>query len=360
MLVTVPGGYQLDVPTEAVDAARFERMTARAASMVRSSDPSELRQACDLLTDALALWRGEPLADAAGHPLVAADVTRLGELRLAALEMRNQAMLAIGRHTELVPELQQLVVTSPTARAFPRPADGGPVPGRASGRRVAGGSERPAPARRGGRRRPGAELVALEQQILTHAEELSPDARLLDVQSSTAERGTGHQRRDCRWGAAGWQASSRSESARLDAGAGARRCPRRGRGARRGRQDGRAERMAEPSTGWWLVGHPRSVRQRSGGVLVERRRGAGSAPARRPSRRAFGRPLDPRTRGIGRCRCAGARRLPRHHERHDPRGDRRLAGGRAQRRPPRHRDPSRSTAAPGRSACPGAAARDSL
>ena len=193
VVVTVPGGYQLDVPTDAVDVARFEHMTARAVSMVRSSDPSEQRQACALLTDALSLWRGEPLADAAGHPLVAADVTRLCELRLAALETRNQAMLAIGRHTELVPELQQLVVSHPLHERFHAQLM---VALYRAGRQVdalrAAANARRLLVEEVGVE-PGAELVGLEQQILTHAEELLPDAQLLDVQSSTAERGTDHR-----------------------------------------------------------------------------------------------------------------------------------------------------------------------
>ena len=91
-----PPGYELAVPPEAVDLVRFERLleTARAA---------EPERAAGVLREALALWRGDPEVD---RP-------RLEELRLAALEDRIEADLALGRHGELVPELESLVAQHP-------------------------------------------------------------------------------------------------------------------------------------------------------------------------------------------------------------------------------------------------------
>jgi LuxR family transcriptional regulator, maltose regulon positive regulatory protein len=191
VLVTVPGGYVLDVPTDAIDAARFEDMVARAGSMVRSADESELREACDVLTEALALWRGEPLADANGHPLVAADVTRLGELRLVALETRNEALLATGRHAELIPALQQLVISHPLHERFHAQLM---VALYRAGRQVdalrAAANARRLLAEEVGVD-PGVELVVLEQQVLAHAPELLAAAEAARRESDGGD-GSGH------------------------------------------------------------------------------------------------------------------------------------------------------------------------
>ena len=62
---------------------------------------------------ALALWRGPPLSDFASEPFAQGEIARLEELRLAALEERIEADLALGRHAELVPELEALVREHP-------------------------------------------------------------------------------------------------------------------------------------------------------------------------------------------------------------------------------------------------------
>jgi predicted ATPase/DNA-binding SARP family transcriptional activator/Flp pilus assembly protein TadD len=89
-------GYALDVAREQIDLARFE-------DLVESARGAEPHVAAERLREALALWRGEPEVDGA----------RLAELRLAALEARIDADLALGRHPELVPELQALVAEEP-------------------------------------------------------------------------------------------------------------------------------------------------------------------------------------------------------------------------------------------------------
>ena len=67
-----------------------------------------------MLREALALWRGPPLADLAFEPFAQAEIARLEEQRLDALEERVEADLAAGRHAALVGELRQLVVDHPT------------------------------------------------------------------------------------------------------------------------------------------------------------------------------------------------------------------------------------------------------
>jgi DNA-binding SARP family transcriptional activator len=106
LLVTRPPGYALVVPGETVDVIRFEGLVADARTL-----PPEERAAA--LREALELWRGPPLADLAFEPFAAAEVHRLDELRLTALEEWADAELAAGRHAELVPELEALVERHP-------------------------------------------------------------------------------------------------------------------------------------------------------------------------------------------------------------------------------------------------------
>jgi DNA-binding SARP family transcriptional activator/pimeloyl-ACP methyl ester carboxylesterase/tetratricopeptide (TPR) repeat protein len=105
---TRPPGYLLDVSAGEVDLARFESLVAQARAR---DDPAE-RSAC--LHEALALWRGVPLAELRyGEGVVAREIARLEELRLAAVEDGVDADLALGRHAELVPELEALVAVHP-------------------------------------------------------------------------------------------------------------------------------------------------------------------------------------------------------------------------------------------------------
>jgi hypothetical protein len=65
------------------------------------------------LRDALSLWRGAALADFAYESFARAAIARLEEIRLAAVELRIDADLALGRHDELVGELEALVAEQP-------------------------------------------------------------------------------------------------------------------------------------------------------------------------------------------------------------------------------------------------------
>jgi DNA-binding SARP family transcriptional activator/streptogramin lyase len=105
-----PPGYVLEVEAEQVDSYRFERLV-RDAAQLRASDNLEPARA--LLDDALALWRGEALADLALDSFVSPELGRLEELRLSALEQRIALDLALGRHTEVVAELESLVAEHP-------------------------------------------------------------------------------------------------------------------------------------------------------------------------------------------------------------------------------------------------------
>ncbi|MCP2335799.1 BTAD domain-containing putative transcriptional regulator [Actinomadura rupiterrae] len=102
-----PGGYRLAVPREAVDAHVFETRV-RAARTI-----TDARTRASALRAALGLWRGPALADAAHLPFAAAPSARLDELRRAAIEDRAAADLELGRHLDLVPELQALAAADP-------------------------------------------------------------------------------------------------------------------------------------------------------------------------------------------------------------------------------------------------------
>ena len=99
-LVTRAPGYVLRV--EPVRARPRALRAARRRRRARARARAAARQ----LREALALWRGPPLADLAYEPFAQAEIARLEELRLAALEQRIDADLALGRHAELVGELE--------------------------------------------------------------------------------------------------------------------------------------------------------------------------------------------------------------------------------------------------------------
>lgn len=104
LILTQPPGYLIRVSDGELDLHRFEQLVAAA----RAEEPVE---AARLLREGLALWRGAPLAEL-GDSFAAAE-RALEEQRLAALEQRIDADLALGRHAELVPELEGLVREQP-------------------------------------------------------------------------------------------------------------------------------------------------------------------------------------------------------------------------------------------------------
>jgi DNA-binding SARP family transcriptional activator len=110
VLLTRPGGYLLRVGPNALDAARFETLVADGSAARASGDPA---RASSLLHDSLSLWRGSPLADFTYEPFAQAEIARLEELRLAAIEERLEADLALGRHIAVVGELEGLVRDHP-------------------------------------------------------------------------------------------------------------------------------------------------------------------------------------------------------------------------------------------------------
>jgi YVTN family beta-propeller protein len=103
-------GYLLALEPEQLDLGRFERLLGEGRALLAGGESERAAQA---LRAALALWRGPPLSDFASEPFAHGEIARLDELRLAAFEERIEADLALGRHAELVPELEALVREHP-------------------------------------------------------------------------------------------------------------------------------------------------------------------------------------------------------------------------------------------------------
>ena len=103
-------GYVLRVPPERLDVRRFEDLLEQGRRELASG---QTERASLTLRDALALWRGPALADLAFEPFAQTEITRLEELRVAALEARIEADLALGRQDSLVAELETLVSAHP-------------------------------------------------------------------------------------------------------------------------------------------------------------------------------------------------------------------------------------------------------
>ncbi|MFF4660062.1 ATP-binding protein [Streptomyces sp. NPDC001381] len=102
-----PAGYRVTAPPDAVDVHRFERLAARGRTALAAGDPA---RAAARLREALALWRGPALPDL---PDAHAERARLDALRLAAVQDRVEADLALGGGPELVPELRGLLAANP-------------------------------------------------------------------------------------------------------------------------------------------------------------------------------------------------------------------------------------------------------
>jgi YVTN family beta-propeller protein len=110
VLVTRDRGYLLRVNRDHLDAARFQDdFTAGRAAL----EAGQYAEAAGTLRNAVDLWRGPVLADLADYAFTRPEAARLEELRLAALEARIDADLALGRHDALTAELEQLTDEHP-------------------------------------------------------------------------------------------------------------------------------------------------------------------------------------------------------------------------------------------------------
>ena len=176
LVVTSAGGYmlRLEVGRDEYDVARFERLLDEGRRALGMDQPERAERA---LREALALWRGSPLVDFAYEAFAQAEIARLEELRLTAVEERIGADLTLGGHAGLVAQLETLVAAHPLRE-------------RLRGQLMlalyrCGRQSEALEAYRDGRERlvdelglePGPELQQLEQAILRQSPQLAAPAR---------------------------------------------------------------------------------------------------------------------------------------------------------------------------------------
>lgn len=114
---TVAGGYRLTLEPGSLDADVFASQIAQGR---RALDANTPQLASELLSSALALWRGPPLAEVTFEPFAQSEIRRLEGLRLIALEARIDADLKLGRHADVALELEGLVAAHATQESFVR------------------------------------------------------------------------------------------------------------------------------------------------------------------------------------------------------------------------------------------------
>jgi DNA-binding SARP family transcriptional activator/tetratricopeptide (TPR) repeat protein len=108
-IVSRPSGYLIEIRPGELDLAQFAELQGAGLTAARAG---HWENASGQLAEALKLWRGRPLADVPS-PLLAAEVSKLAEMRLAALETRIDADLHLGRHHEVIAELTALAAAEP-------------------------------------------------------------------------------------------------------------------------------------------------------------------------------------------------------------------------------------------------------
>ena len=113
-------GYRASIDPGTVDALDFaDRIRAARTAAANAADNGGIQTAhLQAYDDALALWRGDPLSDFAVERWAGAEAARLTELRLAAMTERAQVALALGRHQEVIGDLEPVVAHDPTLESL--------------------------------------------------------------------------------------------------------------------------------------------------------------------------------------------------------------------------------------------------
>jgi predicted ATPase/DNA-binding SARP family transcriptional activator len=112
-------GYRADVDPAQVDAHRFEQQLREARACNASGTPEgHTPEQLARYDDALSLWSGEPLSDFSTEQWAIAEAARLSELKIAAMTERAQVALALGRHAEVLAQLEPVVAADPTLEAM--------------------------------------------------------------------------------------------------------------------------------------------------------------------------------------------------------------------------------------------------
>ncbi|WP_324276853.1 AfsR/SARP family transcriptional regulator [Blastococcus brunescens] len=106
IIVSAGRGYAVRLPEDAVDVWRFERLLDRSGTAPAAAT-------VQLVGEALALWRGPPLAEWTDEPWAEAEIARLAELRTVARERLMAVRLELGEAALLVPDLEAMVAEEP-------------------------------------------------------------------------------------------------------------------------------------------------------------------------------------------------------------------------------------------------------
>jgi DNA-binding SARP family transcriptional activator len=115
LIRTLPNGYVIDAPPGALDLAEFHQMCEAG---LESSRRQDWDQAARLLSLALSLWRGQPFADIPCESLALRETPPLQTVRAQALAARIDADLHLGRHYQVIAELQELIGVDPLSERF--------------------------------------------------------------------------------------------------------------------------------------------------------------------------------------------------------------------------------------------------
>ncbi len=107
LITTTPGGYRFDLDGQVLDVVSFDQLATDAL------DSADHGTRLGHATRALALWRGAPYAELAEDNFARPEIARLTERRLNLIELRVGALLALGRTTEALPDLERLVLDQP-------------------------------------------------------------------------------------------------------------------------------------------------------------------------------------------------------------------------------------------------------
>nr|SBO94128.1 putative regulatory protein [Nonomuraea gerenzanensis] len=105
LVVRQGAGYLIPVAGDELDAARFEALAGAGQAVAAAGEPE---QATHRLHEALSLWRGPAFAGMTDVPMLAAEASRLDEVRLSVLQSRIAVDLSMGRHAGLLGELTAL------------------------------------------------------------------------------------------------------------------------------------------------------------------------------------------------------------------------------------------------------------
>ena len=102
--------YRLSISEEELDTSCFSGLVDRGRRLLEDGETEKVSQ---VVGEALALWQGPALSGLGEEPAFQAEANRLETLRFAAIELRIDADLALGRHAQLVGELESLIVVHP-------------------------------------------------------------------------------------------------------------------------------------------------------------------------------------------------------------------------------------------------------